>query len=617
MDLAIAQESSQPIEPVVVTAARDQQSLADVMPSVTVLTRADIERSQSRDLVELLGRQTGIEFARSGGEGAQTSLFLRGANSNQVLVLIDGVRVNTALDGAPNLGGISTDEIERIEIVRGNLSSLYGSEAIGGVIQIFTRGGTKPGAQAFAEAGQGHTRDAGASVTTPVAGALLSISAGMRQQAAVSAIDTQQVTFANPLVDANHARNGSVRWDQHAADWDLNAWAWGRHNDTAWDDPYDSSATIPSTLSTEVEHRTQDGFGLSGSYALGSSRVRASVAQTQDDSSNVSNVPLSYDDDEFVSRNRQLSLQDTTTFAPGIDALFGWELLDQLGSSTSYDPAFLNRLTAFDRHVDSFWAGTNGRAGAQQWQANLRHDQYTDMGGATTGLLAYGYWFDPAWKATAQYSTAFRAPSFNELYYPVYGNPALRPERARNEEIGVRWAQGASNAGASIFRNRTNDLIEGLAPSFQEINIDRASLDGAELQGQTILQRLALAGATLDQLDLGASLSLDRPRDLDTGLPLLRRSRTTVRISASLVQGPWTASTDLQRTGPRDDIDYVTLARTQLPAYNLARFTLARAFGSHVRIHVRVENLFNAHYQLADGFNTLPRMIIGGVEVRM
>jgi vitamin B12 transporter len=264
-------------------------------------------------------------------------------------------------------------------------------------------------------------------------------------------------------------------------------------------------------------------------------------------------------------------------------------------------------LTGFNRRVQSVWAGSNGRIGAQQWQLDLRHDGYSDVGGATTGLAAWGYWFDPAWKATAQYSTAFRAPSFSELYYPGYGNPGLRPERARNEEVGIRWAQGSSSAGASVFRNRTSDLIEGLPPSFQEINVARAALDGAEWQGQTNLR----------PLQLGASLSLDRPRDLDTGLSLLRRARYTARLSASIVQAHWTASADWQRSGARDDLDYVTLVRTQLPAYNLARLALERSIGDHVRVHVRLENLFNAHYQLADGFNTLPRMIIGGLEVRM
>jgi hypothetical protein len=117
-------------------------------------------------------------------------------------------------------------------------------------------------------------------VTTPIAGALLSVSAGMRQQAAVSAVDAAQVSFANPDIDGNHARNGSLRWEQHASDWDLSAWAWGRHNDTDWDDPYDFSASIPSTLATQVEHSTQDGFGFSGSRAFGNSRLRASASRT-------------------------------------------------------------------------------------------------------------------------------------------------------------------------------------------------------------------------------------------------------------------------------------------------------------------------------------------------
>jgi len=601
---------------IVVTGARVAQNVADTLPAVTVITRADIEASQSRDLVELLSRQTGLEMARSGGQGAQTSLFLRGTNSNQVLVLVDGVRVNTALAGAANLGGISTDDIERIEIARGNLSSLYGSEAIGGVIQIFTRGGAAPGAGVLAEAGQGHTRDASAHLTAPVADATLSVSAGYRTQKAISAIDVAQVPFVNPAPDGNWSRNGSLRLEQHGSLGDFSAWAWGNHNDTDFDDPFNSSASIPSTRATQVEHRTQDGYGLSGAHVFGASRVSLAVAETRDDAVDVSNIPdndpandtpySDNDNDQFRSRNRQITLQDTTTISPGIDLLGGWEHLSQLGAYTAFNYlTSIETLTQAERQVDSFWAGTTGRAGSQQWQVNLRNDRYSDFGSATTGLLGWGWNFSQGWKLTAQASTAFRAPSFEELYYPQSGNPALQPERARSQEIGLRWGQGALSASASIFRNRISNLIvSGPPPGYVEANVGHASADGAELQG---------AGAW-GGLRVGASLSVDRPRDLDTGLPLLRRAGYGAKLSAGYVRGPWSTDADVQRTGARDDIDYLSGAPVQLSPYTLARFALRYAITPKLRLDLRVENLLNTSYQLVDGYNTLPRLLIGGVE---
>jgi vitamin B12 transporter len=149
---------------VVITPSRIQQSLDDVLPATTVITRADIERWQQTDLVNALGRTAGITFAQTGGPGAAASLFVRGASSSQVLVLVDGVRLNAAAGGAASIGGIALDTIDRIEITRGNLSSLYGSSAIGGVVQIFTRAGQRPGASIGVEAGSGRSVSGAANV---------------------------------------------------------------------------------------------------------------------------------------------------------------------------------------------------------------------------------------------------------------------------------------------------------------------------------------------------------------------------------------------------------------------------------------------------------------------
>jgi vitamin B12 transporter len=231
--LAPAARAQQAVDDsVVVTASRIPQAEQDVVPATTVLTRQDIEREQTTDLVELLGRQPGIEFAQLGGPGRQASVFLRGANSNQVLVLVDGVPLNSALDGAPAFGRLTTDFIERIEIVRGNLSSLYGSSAVGGVIQIFTRAPQQPGAQAQVEYGERDTRTASAGVGTAWAGLSLAASAGWREQNAVSAIDASQVRInpanfvlgANPATDPTRNSDGSLSLKYHASSDDLAAW---------------------------------------------------------------------------------------------------------------------------------------------------------------------------------------------------------------------------------------------------------------------------------------------------------------------------------------------------------------------------------------------------------
>ncbi len=608
----VCAQDSGGMAPVVVTAARTAQDIGDVLPSVTVLSRADIDATQSRDLMDLLGRQAGLEFARSGGQGSQSSLFLRGTNSNQVLVLVNGAPINSAALGAATLSGFPTDDIERIEIVRGNLSSLYGADAIGGVVQVFTRAGRQAGADALIEAGQGRTRDANAAVSTPIGGALLSLSAGYRSQRAITAVNLQQVPGLDPAPDGNWNRHGTVRLDEHGAAGDFSAWAWGNRNDTQWLDPFNASATVPLDQILQVQHAGQDGYGVTGARSFGDSKVSLSASQSRDDSTDISNVAntdpyTDADNDEFRSRRRQITLQDTTKIASGIEWISGLEHINQDGAFSVFDFAAGNAsLKSAERRVDSLWTGTVGHLGSQQWQVNVRYDRYSDFGSATTGLVGWGWSINPAWKATAQASTGFRAPSFEDLYYPLYGNPALLPERARSLELSLRWNQATASASATVFRNRVSDLIEGLAPSYRSINVGHAAMDGFEGQ----------AAQALGALRLTANLNLDRPRDLDTGLPLLRRADFNFKFSATYVQGPWGANASWQRAGARDDLNILSGNRVQLSPYNLARALLRRDLGSRVQVHLRVENLFHANYQLVDGYNTLPRMLIAGVEAK-
>jgi len=213
---ATAQTSAVALDEVLVTATRTEQRLADSLPSATVITRRQIESLQTPGLVELLGRQAGVEFARTGGPGSQAWLFRRGSNCSQTLVLIDGVRLNTALTGAAALGGVALDSIDRIEIVRGNLSSLYGSEAMGGVIQIFTRGAERSGFEAGGEVGSGDSRAANVYLAQRFDGGSIALSVAGRRSEPFSAIDTAQVIpgpFAvpahDPVPDPPHRPRGA------------------------------------------------------------------------------------------------------------------------------------------------------------------------------------------------------------------------------------------------------------------------------------------------------------------------------------------------------------------------------------------------------------------------
>ncbi len=602
-----AQSRTQALDEVIVSATRTEQALVDALPSSTVITRRDIERSQSAGLAELLGRQAGVEFARAGGPGGQASLFLRGTNSSQTLVLIDGVRLNTAIGGAAALGGITLDTIERIEIVRGNLSSLYGSEAIGGVVQIFTRGAERSGIEAGGEAGSGRTWSGNALLAQRFDAGSIALAAAARSSSPFSAIDASQVIAgpfspgANPEVDGNRNRNASLNARGRLAGLDLAASFWVNRNET----DFDSTADGPAASHRE----TSDQRAMQASAALApvdGLRLQLALAGSDDDSRNESSEPLSFNNGEFEADNRSAVLSAQWRFSPGVEATAAYEHLRQDGASTAYDANFGGQLTSFSRRVNSLRAGLTGDAGRHHFQANVRRDDYSDFGDSTSGLAAYGFDLDARWRLSVQLANAFRAPSFNDLYFPFFGNPALAPEKSRSAELALRYGGERHSLRLAAFRTRTRDLIVYDPAAQRAGNVDRAEIDGAEL----------IATATIDgwrlQADVGVTHAVD-----SSGERLLRRAPYTMHLAAARAFGPLEGLFEISWNDRRYDSDINTFAPTTLDAYTLARLALSWRASDRLRLTLRAENLFDADYEQVDGYNTAGRSVFAGVQVRM
>jgi vitamin B12 transporter len=603
-----AQTGAYALDEVLVTATRTEQRLADSLPSATVITRSQIESSQTPGLVELLGRQAGVEFARTGGPGSQASLFLRGTNSGQTLVLIDGVRLNTALTGAAALGGVSLDSIERVEIVRGNLSSLYGSEAIGGVIQIFTRGADRSGLEIGGEAGAGDMRAANAYVAQRFDRGSIALSVAGRRSSPYSAIDTSQVIpgpfspGANPDIDGNRNGSASLRAQGKAGPVDLAASLWGSRNDT----DFDSTADGP--MATHEEKSRQRAMQASAASQLTDRwRAQLTVARSDDDTSNTSSEPWSFNNGEFEASNRTVTLANEIRLGERATGTLAYEYLQQRGASTAYDPAFGGVLTHFERRVNSVRAGVDARQGPHRLQANVRWDDYSDVGAATTGLAAYGYDIDPRWRLSVQLATAFRAPSFNDLYYPYFGNPDLSPERSRSGELALRYGDDSASLRAAVFRNRTSDLIVYDAAAQQARNVASADIGGVEL----------IAAARLQGWQLQADASYTRAEDTATGERLLRRAPYRIHLAAARTLGRFDGLFEVTHNAERQDADINTFARTELASYTLARLALAWRATDRLRLTLRVENLFDADYELVDGYSTAGLGVFAGVTVRL
>jgi vitamin B12 transporter len=599
------------MDTVVISGTRVEQRLADVLPHMTVITRGDIEQQQTPDLVDLLGRQAGIEFARNGGPGAVSSLFVRGTGSSQVLVLVDGVRLNTALSGAAALGAISIDTIERIEIVRGNYSSVYGSEAIGGVVQIFTRGGQKNSLAGAAEAGSGKTYSGYGSGTAVWESGRIAATVAARTTQPFSSIDAARTNVvispfalgANPDDDRHRGTSAALRVEQRAGQrFAVRGSVWTNHNETDFDNTADGETATHVQRARQQVGQLETRWQASDAWA-----VRLTLSEGRDKTRNTSSVPFSFDNATLEARNRQATLLNEVHVTDRMTATLGAEWLEQRGGATSYDPTFANAFTSFARWVRAGWVGLNGSGAGHHVQLNVRRDDYSDIGDATTGLLAYGYDFAPGWRVSAQGSTAFRAPSFNDLYFPFFGNPQLRPERAKSAELGVRYGAGPHTARLALFRTLTRDLIAFDPTTMLAANIARARMQGVELVALT-----QVAGVRID-----AKATYIDAFDAVTGLRLLRRAPYALHLGLARDVGPVTLAGEVSNVGKRYDSDINTFTRTELAPYTLLRLTAGWQINRALRATLRLENALDEKYELVSGYNTLRRSVFAGVSARL
>lgn len=574
-------------ETIVVTPTRAAQPLAAPLQHTSVITRADIDASTAPDVATLLRQESGVEIAQTGGLGSQAAIRIRGSESDHVLVLIDGVRVNSASTGATAIDQLLPDEVERIEIVRGNVSSVYGSEAIGGVVQIFTRRGAgvvKP--SITVGLGTDDMRKLGASIGGALGDTRLHFGVARTQSGGFSSARAEFVpapfVFAPADSDDDAYENTSFNLTlshRLSLAHEFGLTAFRSEGDTEFDGAFGNhSEQTLTALSTWSENRWLPGW---------LSRIQAS--QGSDDLEvDLDGVP----GDAFRTRNRQLVWHNTVDAGPGALRLGVEGLWQRFESNQTYNEDA--------RRVGSVFAGYTAAVGAHDAQFNLRRDDYSDVGGATTGLVGYGYRLSPVWRVSGSVSTAFRAPTFNELYGPFGSNPTLDPERARSAELGLTYSGMLGLARVTAFATRTRDLINFVAPTFAATNVDRADNRGVELSW-----RGRLAG-----LDARAAFTAQNPEDASTGLGLLRRAERFG--SASLGGGlgdavDWRA--EVLASGARPDIHATTFARTTVPGYAVLNLNLGWRPARDWKLTGKLLNLFDRDYSLVHGYNTQGRAL--------
>ncbi|HJR74811.1 MAG TPA: TonB-dependent vitamin B12 receptor [Luteimonas sp.] len=569
------------LDQVVVTATRTPQSLANTLASITVIDRERIDRLQPASLPELLRGTPGLTFANTGGAGKITTISLRGAGGQQVLVMVDGVRIGSASAGLTAFQDIPVDQIERIEIVRGPFSSLYGSEALGGVIQIFTRrpeGAFTP--HASVALGSFDTRRASAGIAGKQGNGWYSINAAHERTEGIDACRGSGTLFVGCFTDEpdkdgyennSLSLQGGYRFGEQ---WDAEARVMRAEGQNEYDGGFANQADVVQQVAGA---RLRYAPSQKLSFTL---NVGRSVDESDD-----------YKDGVFTSRfdtHRDLgSVQaDVATGSIGLLSLgFDWQR-DAIDSDTQFDTT-----QRINRAVFGQWQGDFGK---QSWQASLRRDDNSQFGGETTGSLRYGFAFSDGLKLIASYGTAYRAPTFNDLYYPNFANPNLRPETSRSAELGLRGTHARGNWSLSAYQTRAEDLITFDALTFLPVNVDRARIRGAEASADFDIGAWTLA-ATATWLD---------PRNDSPGpnrdnlLP--RRARQSGRIDLDRAFGKFRVGGSLYGEGRRyDDI----ANRTALPGYSLVDLRLGYALSDDWTVQLNAANVLDREYETAAYYN--------------
>ncbi|CAE6698030.1 TonB-dependent receptor domain-containing protein [Paraburkholderia haematera] len=581
-DTGAAVASPAVLSPVVVTAERGPQSLADAIPQTTLFDQQDIADTTATDLPGLLQLAPGAQISRTGGPGSTASLFLRGASSTQSLLLIDGVRVDSVSLGAPQLAQIPLDQIDHVEVVNGNVSALYGSGAIGGVVQVFTKdGGDHPPRFNFSVGyGSYHTQTQQAGVNGALdkdGNTTFSLSLTRSKDDGFSSLNPAQAPNANPNANGylNESISASLR-HKFNDKWDAGV----TYLQSNGNDSYDNAYGVPTDLNnlyTKVRQVSAFANGKLTDWWT----THFIVAEGDDRS--VSNTNGIYNG-RFDTDNRQYTWQNDFALAAQQKLQIGYEHLDQSLDSDTF--------AAPDRHVDSGFVGYTGRFGRSQIQANLRRDQYSDFGGANSYYLGYGFDITGHWKATASYSDSFRAPSFDDLYYPISGNPSIQPERSHSIEAALQYASNALGViRLSAFQTRYSNLIDypQVSPGiYLAENVGRAKVQGLEGSWR----------GHVGKTDIRASVTLQNPVDLDSDTDLVRRARHFASLAVNRSIAGWRVGGEWIVSGARED------SSGTLGGYGVvnlsARYNITKAW----YVTAQIQNLLNKDYETAYSYNS-------------
>jgi len=565
---------------ITVTATAEDEPVAEVPVSVTVIPVEEMETRQAVEALTLLQTIPGVATTRSGSPGKVASLFTRGTNSSHTLVLWNGIELNDPYLGGFDFSTLSLDGAERLEVARGPFSALYGSSALGGVVQVVTRRDGRALA-ARLEAGSRDLLRAGVSAGGSLGGARVRVAGHVRR--------------GDGEVD-----NDFWDGDEAVASLDLggdDGWRGGvlaRAIRTEIGIPFDFAGSA-----TPARRQEADAFSLAIPLGWGGERVEidAQAAWTQTD------LEVSDADDPFAASRAQAERSQARTslrwrLAPSWQVTVGgdWERAT-VDSSSAFGPA----LRGESERVWAAFAQASYAGGPLRVDAGVRRDEHDAFGGETSFRAAAALAVGERSRLRAAYGESFRAPSLADLYYPGFSNPELEPERGESYELAFETGGGPWRATVALFRNDLDGLIEFDFSTFLPRNLGRARAEGVEAE-------LAYRGDRFEARWSGTWLDAE---DRATGERLLRRPDESTSLALFVRPGEWTLGAIARYVGDRIDFGDVPLA-----SYATLDLSAARRIGERFEPFARVENVTDERYEEAAGFPAPSRGFVAGCRLR-
>ncbi len=564
-------------ETVVVTGNRFEQQVDALTSPVDIITREDIEVSQAKSLLEVLRRLPGIQVAANGGFGQTQSLFVRGTNSSHVLVMIDGVRFGSATTGQASISSLPLVGIERIEFLRGPRAAVYGSDAIGGVINIITdnkRSETKVSASTGSnDYYQGKLFSAG------------NLSKDLHASVGVEGVKTRGYSVKTGAGlnddDGYESKNITLATDyQVSPTWKAGFLALAQDGHVEYDASGHGDADKDERLLN---------FVTKLEYTGAQYQSHLHVAFNQDKSKDYAYSSLTQTDRSELSWDNQYAVSNELSVSSGAN----WYKDDISKSSKAYDET--------SRTNFALYLNGNYHAALFDLEAAVRSDDNQRYGQNTTWQLGAGYNLSSVYRVTANVGTAFKAPTFNQLYYPGYGTPDLEPEESKNYEMALLAYYSVTDLRLTLYRNEVTNLIVYDSATYKPMNYGEVDITGVEVSAEF---------ATGD-IDHTVSYDYTDAEDQETHNQLARRAKHSAKWNARYTWDQWAFDLSYVYQGKRyDDSDN----DDGLDPYSLVDFAATYQWTNGIELQGKVTNLLDADYETADGYNTPDRQYFATVS---